>query len=87
MRTLQEAQRLHLHLTTPAATPPYSGSDIIFYRVYRDGKAIGNRVARTGQDSLTSYRDIGALAGGHVYWVTAVDENFSESDPLGPVAP
>jgi prepilin-type N-terminal cleavage/methylation domain-containing protein len=71
----------------PPATPPYSGSNVIFYRVYRDGKAIGDRRARTGQDSLTSYRDIGALAGGHVYWVTSVDENFSESDPLGPVAP
>jgi hypothetical protein len=70
----------------PAPSPNYSGSSIIFYRVYRDGKAIGSRVARTGQDSLTSYRDIGALAGGHVYWVTTVDSNFSESDPLGPVA-
>jgi len=70
----------------PPASPSYSGSSIIFYRVYRDGKAIGSRVARTGQDSLTSYRDIGALAGGHVYWITTVDSNFSESDPLGPVA-
>ena len=25
----------------PAPTPPYSGSDMIFYRVYRDGTAIG----------------------------------------------
>jgi len=70
----------------PPASPGYSGSSIIFYRVYRDGKAIGSRVTRTGQDSLTSYRDIGALAGGHTYWVTTVDSNFSESDPLGPVA-
>src|SRR5215210_214813 len=70
----------------PPASPGYSGSAIIFYRVYRDGKVIGSRVTRTGQDSLTSYRDIGALAGGHVYWVTTVDSNFSESDPLGPVA-
>jgi prepilin-type N-terminal cleavage/methylation domain-containing protein len=71
----------------PPASPGYSGDTVIFYRVYRDGKAIANRVARTGQDSLTSYRDIGALAGGHTYWVTTVDSNFSESDPLGPVAP
>jgi hypothetical protein len=71
----------------PAATPAYPGSDIIFYRVYRDGIAIGKRQAKTGQDSLTSYRDIGPFASGHVYYVTAVDENFSESAPLGPVAP
>ena len=73
----------------PAPTPGYSGDGMIFYRVYRDGKAIGNRIARTGQDSLTTRtrRSIGALAGGHVYCVTTVDENFSESAPLGPVAP
>ena len=73
-------------LGAPPGLPPYSGDKIIFYRVYRDGTALTNRVARTGQDSLTYYRDIGALAGGHKYWVTTVDENFSESAPLGPVA-
>jgi prepilin-type N-terminal cleavage/methylation domain-containing protein len=66
--------------------PPYSGSDVIFYRVYRDGIAIGKRIARTGQESLTAYRDSGEAAGGHKYYVTAVDENFSESKPLGPVS-
>jgi len=70
----------------PAPTPPYSGSDIIFYRVYRDGTAIGNRIARTSLDSMTTYRDNDAAADNHQYYVTAVDENFSESAPLGPVA-
>jgi prepilin-type N-terminal cleavage/methylation domain-containing protein len=70
---------------SPAPAPPYSGSDVIFYRVYRDGTAIGKRIARTSLDSLLSYRDNGAAAGGHQYYVTAVDENFSESKPLGPV--
>jgi prepilin-type N-terminal cleavage/methylation domain-containing protein len=70
----------------PAPTPPYSGSDIIFYRVYRDGTAIGSRIARTSLDSMTTYRDSDAAAGNHQYYVTAVDENFSESAPLGPVA-
>ncbi len=70
----------------PPAVPPYTGSNVIFYRVYRDGTAIGDRVARTGQESLTSYRDVGAAAGNHVYYVTTVDANFSESAPLGPVA-
>ena len=70
----------------PAVVPPYLGSNVIFYRVYRDGKKIGDRVARTGQESLTSYRDSGAAAGSHTYYVTSVDENFSESAPLGPVS-
>ena len=35
---------------------------------------------------MTTYRDSDAAAGGHQYYVTAVDENFSESAPLGPVA-
>lgn len=71
----------------PAVTPPYTGSDVIFYRVYRDGTLIGDRIARTGLEALTSYRDSGAAAGGHTYYVSSVDENFSESKPLGPVAP
>jgi prepilin-type N-terminal cleavage/methylation domain-containing protein len=70
----------------PDAVPPYPGSPVIFYRVYRDGIAISDRIARTGQESLTSYRDSGAAAGNHTYYVTSVDENFSESAPLGPVA-
>ena len=70
----------------PAFTPPYSGSPVIFYRVYRDGTTLSHRIARTGQQALTTFRDIGAAAGNHQYYVTAVDENFSESDPLGPVA-
>jgi prepilin-type N-terminal cleavage/methylation domain-containing protein len=70
----------------PAASPPYAGSGVIFYRVYRDGTALDDRIARTSQDNLTSFRDGDAAAGGHTYYVTAVDENFSESAPLGPVA-
>ena len=70
----------------PAPSPPYPGSDVIFYRVYRDGTALGDRVARTSQDVLTSFRDNGGATAGHTYYVTAVDENFSESAPLGPVS-
>jgi prepilin-type N-terminal cleavage/methylation domain-containing protein len=70
----------------PAFTPPYTGSPVIFYRVYRDGTTLSHRIARTGQEALTSYRDLGAAAGNRQYYVTSVDENFSESDPLGPVA-
>jgi len=70
----------------PAVTPPYGGSDVIFYRVYRDGTLLDKRIARTGLESLTAYRDVGAAAGGHEYYVSSVDENFSESAPLGPVS-
>jgi prepilin-type N-terminal cleavage/methylation domain-containing protein len=70
----------------PAVTPPYSGSDVIFYRVYRDGKKLDDRIARTGQESLTAYRDVDGALGTHTYYVSSVDENFAESDPLGPVS-
>ena len=70
----------------PPASPTYTGSNVIFYRVYADGFALSNRIAKTGQDSLTAFRDIGALSANHVYYVTTVDDNFSESAPLGPVA-
>ena len=70
----------------PPVLPPYTGSDVIFYRVYRDGTFIGDREIRTGQESLTAFRDSGAVGAGYEYYVTAVDENFSESKPLGPVS-
>jgi prepilin-type N-terminal cleavage/methylation domain-containing protein len=70
----------------PPVLPPYSGSDVIFYRVYRDGTLIDDREVRTGQESLTAYRDAGAAGAGYEYYVTAVDENFYESKPLGPVS-
>jgi prepilin-type N-terminal cleavage/methylation domain-containing protein len=70
----------------PPVSPGYSGSNVIFYRIYRDGVTLADRVGKTGQDSLTSFKDIGELANNHVYFVTTVDENFSESLPLGPVA-
>ena len=70
----------------PPVVPPYSGSDVIFYRVYEDGKRLDDRIARTGQESLTAYRVADGALGTHVYYVSAVDENFAESNPLGPVS-
>jgi hypothetical protein len=72
---------------SPPAVPAYGGSNVVFYRVYRDGTAIGDRIGRTSQDAMTSFRDIDSASGGHEYYVAAVDENFSESAPLGPVTP
>ena len=68
--------------TTPAP-------NVIFYRIYRGGTALGNRTRRTTQDnpqrrSATSARPgQGPLT---EYWISTVDENFSESAPLGLVS-
>jgi prepilin-type N-terminal cleavage/methylation domain-containing protein len=63
-----------------------SGSSPSFYRIYRDGTAIGytDRYGRTSGNT-TQFTDDGPGAGGHTYWVTAVDSSYNESDPLGPV--
>jgi len=77
-----------VRLTWPPADPVttvYTGSNVIFYRVYRDGSSLGHRIARTGQQDLLSYLDDGAATSSHQWYVTAVDETFSESAPVGPV--
>lgn len=51
------------------------------YRVYRGGTAIADRQVRTPDLSFT---DGGASASAR-YYVTAVDAQFNESDPVGPV--
>ncbi len=70
----------------PAASPTYTGSNIVFYRVYRGGTNLDDRIGRTSQDVMTTFRDEGEAGQGDLYWVSAVDENFSESPPLGPVS-
>lgn len=70
-------------LTWTAATDP-DGS-IRFYRIYKDGTSLGKRYDATGAAGLTwSDKD---ESGGHEYWVTAVDDKFNESSPIGPVTP
>jgi prepilin-type N-terminal cleavage/methylation domain-containing protein len=68
------------------ALPPYSGDAISFYRIYRDGTSIADRLGIRSPGSSTSYTDGGAGAGGHKYWITAVDQNYSESPLVGPVS-
>lgn len=58
---------------------------VSFYRIYRDGTAIGNRHDRTGNSART-WSDDDAGATGHQYWVTAVNSQYNESDPLGSVS-
>ena len=73
-----------------AATPP-AGHTILFYRVYRDPGSTSNpsysdRWDNNGSSSL-SYKDsnFGASTS-HTYVITAVDDSYSESPPLGPGA-
>ena len=69
----------------PAATPSYSGDGIRFFRIYRGGTNIADRLGQTEDGSRLSYKDFGEGGNGGQYWVTAVDQHFSESEPLGPV--
>jgi len=70
---------------TPTLTweAPAAGG-VSFYRIYRDGTAFADRQGRTGNASRT-WTDDEAGGAGHQYWVTAVDAQYNESDPLGPV--
>ncbi|MEY2442688.1 MAG: hypothetical protein QOJ46_2114 [bacterium] len=58
---------------------PTSGS-VRFYRIYRDAV----RYDRTS-DATTSFTDSSAGTTAHVYWITAVDQTFNESDAVGPI--
>jgi hypothetical protein len=69
----------------PSANPSYSGDHIRFFRIYRGGTNVTDRVGRTDDGLAVSYKDFGEAGNGGSYWLTAVDDNFSESTPLGPV--
>jgi prepilin-type N-terminal cleavage/methylation domain-containing protein len=69
-----------------AASDP-DGDQILFYRIYRDGTAYSDRYDTTRDGSTLSWTDSNPGAGGHTYYVSAVDPSFEESTPTGPVAP
>jgi prepilin-type N-terminal cleavage/methylation domain-containing protein len=75
----------------PAADPllPYTGSERLFYRIYRDGELVSNRIDRTGDALELAFTDTdpAAAAGSHAYRVSTVDSRYSESPLLGPVSP
>jgi prepilin-type N-terminal cleavage/methylation domain-containing protein len=80
-----DSSHVQLDWTAPGpASPSYPGDGIRFFRIYRDGILIANRFDRTGLGTELTYPDTDA-SGPHIYWVTAVDENYSESTLLGPV--
>lgn len=69
----------------PAPAVPYLGDGIRFFRIYRGGTAVADRFDRTGLGSELTYTDTSVAGETRHYWVTAVDDNYSESSPVGPV--
>ena len=56
-----------------------------FYRIYRDGTEVANRLNRTGGTEVT-FTDRNLDGGIHTYYVTAVDGQLAESLKAGPVS-
>jgi prepilin-type N-terminal cleavage/methylation domain-containing protein len=71
-------------LTWPASTDP-DGDPILSYRIYRNGTAYANRYDRVDGNVLI-WSDPAPSSGGDTYYVTAVDNHYSESDPTQAVA-
>ena len=61
--------------------------DVAFYRIYRDGTSVAyaDRYDRTVGGLITTYTDSDPGTTLHRYWVTTVDSDYNESDPIGPV--
>lgn len=65
---------------------PPAGTDIQFYRIYRDtGTGLNDRYDETITNA-TTYTDPSPGTSGHTYWVTAVDSKFNESLPSQPAS-
>jgi type II secretory pathway pseudopilin PulG len=67
---------------------PDTGDAWSFFRVYRDGVALGNRFDRYFDNTggpIVSWTDTDTGGSSHSYWVTAVDNHFGESAFVGPV--
>ena len=73
-----------LSWNAPVPADP-DGDSIAFYRIYRDGTAVGDRYDRTALGSQTTYVDGRNGGTQHTYWVTAVDTQLAESVAVGPV--
>jgi prepilin-type N-terminal cleavage/methylation domain-containing protein len=68
-----------------SALPDPDGDPIDSYVIYRDGTAIKDRISEVvgTETTFVDYTTNGSSV--HEYWVTAADERFAESIPLGPV--
>ena len=65
--------------------PDPDGDLIQSYIVYRDGTAIADRYADLASTETTFVDHSSNGSSLHDYWVTAVDDHFAESAPIGPV--
>lgn len=82
----QVAGKYQLDWTAPAAPAiPYAGDGILFFRIYRGSSSVDDRFDRTGLGTELSFLDTTVNGETRQYWVTSVDENYSESMPVGPV--
>ena len=71
-------------LSWTAASDPDAGDSVQFYRIYRDGTDwVDNYYGRTSTSTTLSFTDTATDGDVHTYWVVAVDQNFTESRPLG----
>jgi hypothetical protein len=62
------------------------GDSIAFYRVYRDGLLVADRYDRVyDAATMVDWKDPRANRSLHIYWITAVDQHFTESTVAGPV--
>jgi prepilin-type N-terminal cleavage/methylation domain-containing protein len=81
--TLQYDGSVQLSWFRPVPEDPDLGDSIAFYRIYRDGTGYDARYAVWNDPGFTAQFVDGNTGGtAHEYWVTAVDENFAESDPV-----
>jgi len=65
----------------PPPDPLYPGHEPLFFRIYRDGTTVDDRYDYTGLGTELEYVDTATGGQPHEYWVTTVDQNYSESDP------
>jgi prepilin-type N-terminal cleavage/methylation domain-containing protein len=69
-----------------ASTDPDAGDSVVFYRIYRDGSGYQARVGTFFPGSgANAWTDPDSPNGTHTYRVTAVDNNFGESNLSLPV--
>ena len=70
----------------PSPADPDPGDSIIFYRIYRDGRAFSNRYATWSGIGTLTFVDANTNDVQHDYWITAVDTHYAESVMVGPVS-
>jgi type II secretory pathway pseudopilin PulG len=65
----------------PAPAAGESGDALRYFRIYRNGKAYGDRIDYTGSATTLSWIDRSPGSDANTYYVTAVDSKLAESVP------